>query len=131
MWQNVAGADAIKHLGPISKEEFYYYESLYPQKAPIKLSSRVVVVFDFLKTIPRGMVVTYGMVAKRCGVPCARNVGWILKQNTKPVEVPCYRVVRADGRLATGYKFGGSMGQRKRLLADGVIFDRNGKIKII
>ncbi len=26
MWQDAAGADASKHLGPISKEEYDYYE---------------------------------------------------------------------------------------------------------
>lgn len=28
MWQDAAGADTIKHLGPISKEEYDYYSNL-------------------------------------------------------------------------------------------------------
>jgi len=28
MWQDAAGADIIKHLGPISKEEYDYYNNL-------------------------------------------------------------------------------------------------------
>ena len=28
MWQDAAGADVVKHLGPISKEEYDYYNNL-------------------------------------------------------------------------------------------------------
>lgn len=28
MWQDAAGADTIKHLAPISKKEYYYYNKL-------------------------------------------------------------------------------------------------------
>ncbi len=28
IWQDAAGADVIKHLGPISKEEYDYYNNL-------------------------------------------------------------------------------------------------------
>jgi methylated-DNA-protein-cysteine methyltransferase-like protein len=77
-------------------------------------------VFNLLKQIPKGRIVTYGFLARHCGVPNARLVGWILKQNTEPEKIPCFRVVRADGRLADGYKFGGRIGQSRRLSADGV-----------
>lgn len=87
-----------------------------------KLAGFVVPVFAFLRRVPRGKVVTYGAVAKRCGVPCPRNVGWILRQNAVPDAVPCYKVILADGRLARGYKFGGRSAQARRLKKDGVPF---------
>lgn len=94
-----------------------------------KLPHLITLVFKFLKTIPKGRVTTYGAVAKACGVPISRNVGWILKQNTDPDKIPCYRVVRSDGRLAKSYAFGGLEGQKKWLRADGIRFTPSGKIK--
>ncbi len=85
-------------------------------------------VFEFLKIIPRGRVVTYGEVAKRCRVPSARNVGWILKQNTDPDKIPCYKVIRSDGCLTGGYKFGGSREQKRHLTAESIKFDSKGRL---
>jgi len=92
---------------------------------PVKLNNFVVPVFNFLKKLPKGRVTTYGALAKRFHVPAPRNIGWILKQNAEPDRIPCYKVIRADGRLAGGYKFGGLKEQRRRLLADGVKFKNN------
>lgn len=85
-------------------------------------------VFELLSAIPRGSVVTYGAVAKSCGIANARNVSWILRQNTEPDRIPCYKVIRSDGSLASGYKFGGPKEQQRRLTAEGVIFTDNGKV---
>lgn len=49
---------------------------------------------------------TYGQVAAMAGRPgAARAVGMIMSQNFNP-EVPCHRVIRADGKLG-GYNRGG------------------------
>lgn len=37
MWQDAAGADVIKHLWPISKEEHDYYENLCLKKGEVKI----------------------------------------------------------------------------------------------
>lgn len=84
--------------------------------------------FDYLQSIPKGSVVTYGMVAKKCGLTNARNVSWILRQNTDPDRIPCYKVICADGSLADGYVFGGRKEQQRRLTEDGVHFDESGKV---
>jgi len=53
-----------------------------------------------LVTLGEGEVVSYGDVAEIAGYPRrARAVGRLLA--TTDVEVPWWRVVRADGRLAT------------------------------
>ncbi len=70
-------------------------------------------------------MVSYGEIAKKFGIKNPRNVGWILRQNDKPDEIPCYKVVRSDGRLAKGYKFGGMAAQKKRLMAEGFKFVNN------
>ena len=80
-------------------------------------------VFDVVRRIPRGKVATYGQVAALMGSPrSARYVGWALRRNTQPVEMPCHRVVFKDGSLAEGYAFGGEGVQRKLLEAEGVTF---------
>lgn len=82
-------------------------------------------VFKYLGSLPKGQMVTYGTIAKKFGLKNPRNVGWILQQNERPDEIPCYKVVKSDGRLAAGYKFGGMAAQKKRLLADEVKFIGN------
>jgi methylated-DNA-protein-cysteine methyltransferase related protein len=83
-------------------------------------------VYKVVKTIPAGKVMTYGQVAAAVGTRDARRVGQALHAN-KDRNVPCHRVVFADGRLAPGYAFGGAEEQKKKLLAEGVEFDTAGK----
>ena len=82
-------------------------------------------VYNIVKGIPEGKVMTYGQVARAMGTRDARRVGQALHAN-KSKDVPCHRVVFSDGRLATGYAFGGQGEQKKRLLAEKVIFEGEG-----
>lgn len=77
-------------------------------------------VFAVVRKIPRGSVLTYGEVARRAGNPsAARAVGAILRTNFDP-KIPCYRVIRSDGRLG-GYNRG--VKNKKSILEkEGVIF---------
>ena len=78
-------------------------------------------VYDYLKTIPKGKVVTYGMIAHAIGRPrAARQVGNALHRNPFPVVVPCHRVVNREGRLAPAFAFGGVEKQAELLRAEGV-----------
>ncbi|KPJ85013.1 hypothetical protein AMJ57_04750 [Parcubacteria bacterium SG8_24] len=54
-------------------------------------------VYEVVRRIPRGSVMTYRQVAEAVGSPrAARAVGSALRKNRDP-RVPCHRVVRADG----------------------------------
>ncbi len=78
-------------------------------------------VYEYLKIIPRGKVVTYGMIARAIGRPRAsRQVGNALHRNPAPVVVPCHRVVNREGRLAPAFAFGGAEKQAELLRAEGV-----------
>ena len=88
-------------------------------------------VFQVLATIPAGKVTSYASVARHLGMGSARAIGQALKENPHAPEVPCHRVIRADGSL------GGDMGetngpcaQRKRQLLqrEGVHFNEHGKL---
>lgn len=78
-------------------------------------------VYQVVKKIPKGEVMTYGQVAGEIGTRDARRVGQALHAN-RDANVPCHRVVFADGSLAPGYAFGGPVEQKKRLMAEGVRF---------
>lgn len=81
-------------------------------------------VYEAVKRIPKGKVMTYGQIAKILGTRDARRVGHALHANGSK-DVPCHRVVNRDGRLAPGYAFGGPNEQRSRLLDEGVRFSGN------
>jgi O-6-methylguanine DNA methyltransferase len=55
-------------------------------------------VFDVVRAIPKGSVLTYADVAARAGSPRAfRAVGSALKTNFDPA-IPCHRVIRSNGK---------------------------------
>ena len=68
-----------------------------------------------LASIPQGMTVTYGELARRVGHPgAARAVGAAVARNPISIVVPCHRVVGSDGTL-TGYA--GGVARKAFLLA--------------
>ena len=69
---------------------------------------------DAVRQIPKGQTRSYGDIAKAVGYPlAARAVGTVMKNNYDP-NVPCHRVIRADGTLG-GYNRGS---ERKRKLLE-------------
>ncbi len=62
-------------------------------------------VYEIVKKIPKGKVLTYKEVAKKAGnEKASRAVGNILNKNFDP-SIPCHRVIRSDGKLG-GYNRG-------------------------
>jgi len=76
---------------------------------------------DFVKTIPKGKVCTYGQVASHLGLKSPRIIGWALRGN-QDKNIPCHRVVQKEGTLSPSFSLGGKEGQRKRLLLDNTPF---------
>jgi methylated-DNA-[protein]-cysteine S-methyltransferase len=77
--------------------------------------------------IPRGMVFTYGGIARKLSMPgAARAIGTAQAGNPFPIIIPCHRVVRSDRTLGG---FGGGIKMKKALLQlEGVAFDKSGKV---
>ena len=70
-------------------------------------------VIAVVRRIPPGQVATYGDVAEIAGYPrAARAVGNVMK-TCSARDVPCHRVVAANGRLGG---FGGNEGLKRALL---------------
>lgn len=84
-----------------------------PSEIPVCLSGSSFCreVWDELKKIPYGKVVTYGEIAKALaaksasGKMSAQAVGYAVGHNPVSVIVPCHRVIGAGGNL-TGYAAG-------------------------
>ena len=78
-------------------------------------------VYDFLTTIPKGKVITYGQITLFLGNKnLSRAIGNILHQNPDGEKYPCYKVVNAQGKLSCNYAFGGLEAQREKLKKDGI-----------
>ncbi len=88
-------------------------------------------VYTYLQSVPKGKVVTYGQIAAHMGnKKMARVVGNILHSNPDPASIPCHRVVNSKGQVAENYAFGGASVQRKRLEAEGIVFESNGTVNL-
>lgn len=62
-------------------------------------------VFEIVRNVSPGKVLTYKQVAEMAGRPRAyRAVGNILNSNYDP-QIPCHRVIRSDGKTG-GYNRG-------------------------
>jgi methylated-DNA-protein-cysteine methyltransferase-like protein len=86
-------------------------------------------VYELLRQVPEGRVVTYGQIAAALGnARRARMVGWAMR--ACPEDVPWHRVVNAKGGLSTRSPSGTFNPQRAFLEDEGVQFDSNGRIDL-
>lgn len=112
-------------------------------------------IYEIVRKIPRGKVMTYGQVAEAAGNKnLSRVVGNVMHKNPLPfyslaisvgweenrlfypdliekdfLPVPCHRVVNASGRMGKNFGMGGPAIQEKMLASEGVEVV-NGKIDI-
>ena len=88
-------------------------------------------VYWIVQRIPPGKVATYGQIARLLGIPrSARTVGWALHSLPDDVEVPWQRVINARGSVSTGWEGDESTGQRALLEAEGIVFNRQGRVDL-
>ena len=88
-------------------------------------------IYEVVRNIPKGKVATYGQVAILAGNPrWARVVGYALHVNPDTSTIPCHRVVNREGKVASGFAFGGEGVQRQLLEAEGVVFEIDGRIDL-
>jgi len=87
--------------------------------------SQKLLVLQFLKTLPTNKVTTYKALAEKFDTH-PRAIANYMRTNKEYELYPCYKVISSDRGLS-GYILGVEE-KRKRLEADGVLFDGN-KIK--
>ena len=83
-------------------------------------------VYEVVKKIPKGEILTYKQVAKLAGSPYAfRAVGTAMRLNPDMKTIPCHRVVGSDGKMH-GYSAGKGIITKINLLKkEGVKFTGN------
>ncbi|MFC3394810.1 MGMT family protein [Brenneria rubrifaciens] len=86
-------------------------------------------IFQIVAAIPYGKVTTYGEVAMLAGSPRAsRQVGGVLKRLPEGSKLPWHRVINRKGEISLiGEDY---QRQKTALLAEGIVFDRSGKIDL-
>lgn len=83
-------------------------------------------IYALLRRVPKGRVITYGALARAAGMGSARAVGQALKRNPFAPQVPCHRVIAADGAPGgfAGHRQGPEWRRKLDLLrAEGVRFE--------
>lgn len=85
----------------------------------VSMSQFAIRVYEIVRNIPKGSVLTYKQVAEKAGNSKAvRAVGNILNKNYDP-SIPCHRVIRSDGK--TGGYNRGSIQKAKILKEEGAL----------
>ena len=80
-------------------------------------------VWQVVKGIPRGHVLTYGEVARLAGkARWARRVSQAMRRTPRGVSLPWHRVVNAQGKISFPEDSYGYREQKERLEDEGVVF---------
>ena len=83
-------------------------------------------VFEIVKSIPRGRVMTYGQIAEILGEGYTpRTVGFVMHASNN--KTPWHRVINAQGGCSTGRVVLPYDKQRRMLEAEGVSFNERGR----
>jgi methylated-DNA-protein-cysteine methyltransferase-like protein len=88
-----------------------------------KSSESYNLIWSLIAEIPRGKVMTYGDIARLCGLPGqARLVGYALHNLPGNIKIPWHRVINSQGRISFPPTSRYSKIQRKLLQAEGIKF---------
>jgi len=87
-------------------------------------------IYHLVRQIPAGKVATYGLIAKIIGRCTPRMVGYAMAFLPSNVDVPWQRVINHRGEISRRSHGDGSLRQRKLLEAEGIQFDKRGRIDL-
>jgi methylated-DNA-protein-cysteine methyltransferase-like protein len=88
------------------------------------------VIFEVVRSIPKGTVVSYGQIAAVVGRCSPLMVGFAMAALPFESDVPWHRVVNRKGRISSRGDGDGEQVQRILLEAEGIIFDETGRIDL-
>jgi methylated-DNA-protein-cysteine methyltransferase-like protein len=110
----------VKHVNPRASS------NARSASAREEMRQRIVATID---AIPRGMVATYGQIARDAGLAGrARLVGRILRDLPAGSKLPWHRVINAVGRISV--RGTSEREQARRLKREGVSIDARGRIDL-
>jgi methylated-DNA-protein-cysteine methyltransferase-like protein len=87
-------------------------------------------IYEVVRQVPPGKVATYGQVAKIVGFCSPRMVGYAMAALPQGIKVPWQRVINHKGEISTRSRGDGASRQRRLLQAEGIRFDRKGRINL-
>ena len=83
-------------------------------------------VYEIVRRIPRGRVMTYGQLAEILGEGYTpRTVGFVMHGSNE--KIPWHRVINAQGACSTGKVVLPHDKQQRMLEAEGIKFDKRGR----
>ena len=86
-------------------------------------------IYEVVKTIPAGVVATYGQVAAIVG--CGpRLVGYALASLPAGKDVPWQRVINSQGKISTRSDGAADPRQRQALIREGIVFSLKGTVDL-
>ncbi len=85
-------------------------------------------IYALVRQIPPGKVATYGQIAGMVGNCTARMVGYAMAALLYNTDVPWQRVINSQGKVSARIGGNGSAEQRQWLEAEGVRFDKQGRV---
>jgi len=89
-------------------------------------------VYDLVRRVPRGRVITYGTIARLLGDPRkAREVGWAMAATPcRTPAIPAHRVINARGEVSGDPLSSGFAARRALLEAEGIVFTNDGRVDL-
>jgi O-6-methylguanine DNA methyltransferase len=96
----ISGADALLEKQLVNWLLAYTQKKTLPFDMHIDASDFRFKVFNYLRSIPFGVVKSYKQVAEAIKHPnAARAVGSACKNNSLPLIIPCHRIIQANGLI--------------------------------
>ena len=100
-----------------------------PAESRLREASPYERIYAIVRRIPRGRLATYGQIAAIEGRSTPRMVGYALASlDASRADVPWQRVINSRGTISERSQGGGMARQRRLLQAEGVVFDRRGRV---
>ena len=82
-------------------------------------------VYEKLKEVPKGKVVTYKELARSLNSKAYRAVGTAMRKNKNAPVIPCHRVVKSSGEIGNFSGKGGVKAKIKLLEKEGIKIKNN------
>ena len=86
-------------------------------------------IYNKLKEVPKGKVITYKRLAELVNSKAYRAVGTAMRNNKDPINIPCYKVICSDGSVGN-YSASGGIKKKIKLLREDGIEVKNNKVDL-